>query len=115
MSDDEKLVVGEPDLMRASWAIAEMIYGPDDGTMERDDIECRMQVIMREVFSLGKELDERNAELRAARESGLEGEALAAVEARQRVALDNFRNYQVEPVQLVPVTAFDRIHLVIDN
>jgi hypothetical protein len=48
--DDHIYLVDHRDLMVASWHLATLIYGPDDGSIERDDIECQMQDVMRAHF-----------------------------------------------------------------
>jgi len=39
------------DIRVASWRIAGLLFGPDDGSMERDDIECQVQRVIAESFT----------------------------------------------------------------
>lgn len=38
------------DIRVASWRVAELIYGEDDGSMERDAIECEIQEVIARSF-----------------------------------------------------------------
>jgi hypothetical protein len=38
------------DLRVAPWRVATLIYGEDDGSMERDDIECQIQEVIAQSF-----------------------------------------------------------------
>jgi hypothetical protein len=44
-------MVTEDDVMIASWEVATLLYGSDDGTAERDDIEGQIQEAMTESFT----------------------------------------------------------------
>jgi hypothetical protein len=44
--------VDEQDIVFASWEIAKLLYGPDDGTEERDDIECQIQEVIKASFEM---------------------------------------------------------------
>ena len=61
------------DIRVASWRVAELIYGEDDGSMERDDIECQIQEVIARSFDFTTVNDgpERRAECRAAAEAAL--------------------------------------------
>jgi hypothetical protein len=39
------------DIRVASWNIADLLLGPDDGSIERDDIECHIQQVITESFT----------------------------------------------------------------
>jgi hypothetical protein len=47
----EGTVNADHDIRVASWHIADLLMGPDDGSVERDDIECQIQRVMVESFS----------------------------------------------------------------
>jgi hypothetical protein len=38
------------DIRVVSWRVVELIYGEDDGSMERDDIECQIQEVIAASF-----------------------------------------------------------------
>jgi hypothetical protein len=50
VEDEEWTVNGDHDIRVASWRVASLLFGPDDGTMERDDIECQIQEALKESF-----------------------------------------------------------------
>jgi hypothetical protein len=49
--DKEWTVNGDHDIRVASWHIADLLLGPDDGSMDRDDVECQIQQIIAVSFS----------------------------------------------------------------
>lgn len=48
---DRWTVNADHDIRVASWHIADLLLGPDDGSMERDDIECQIQRVIKESFT----------------------------------------------------------------
>lgn len=53
MNDDDKTwtVNADHDIRVASWHIADLLLGPDDGAIDRDDIECQIQEVLKKSFS----------------------------------------------------------------
>jgi hypothetical protein len=49
--DREWTVNADHDIRVASWHIADLLLGPDDGTLDRDDIECQIQAVIQESFT----------------------------------------------------------------
>jgi hypothetical protein len=47
----EWTVNADHDIRVASWHIADLLLGPDDGSMERDDVECQIQQVIAKSFS----------------------------------------------------------------
>ena len=45
-----KWTVDEFDVMGASWEIATIFCGGDDGSSERGDIECQIQDVLKKIF-----------------------------------------------------------------
>ena len=43
--------VDEFDITAASWVVATFLLGPDDGSLERDEIECQIQEFMKASFA----------------------------------------------------------------
>jgi hypothetical protein len=55
------------DIRFASHQLATLLFGPDNGSMNRDDIECQMQKVMKMSFdwtAFGQRLDELLRELK---------------------------------------------------
>jgi hypothetical protein len=51
MSEHKRWTVDQDhDIRVASWRVAELIYGADDGSMERDAIECDIQEVIVQSF-----------------------------------------------------------------
>lgn len=73
MFDKRWTVDQDHDVRVASWRVAELIYGEDDGSMERDDIECQIQGVLARSFDYTTVHDgpERRAACRAAAEAAI--------------------------------------------
>jgi len=46
----EWVVNADHDIRVASWKIADLVLGPDDGSYERDDVESQIQDVMKASF-----------------------------------------------------------------